>query len=213
MGAPKSKSQGLSSQKPRVMGAPGRPRNPKVEEAVIEAARELLVRGGYDNLSFEAIAQMTGVTRPTIYRRWPSKAHLACEIANGKDTALIDVIEEQGLRAQIRALAEQTFRHYESPEASAAVVGVITACHRDPKLRHDLIAHRELRVRSQMAEIVGKGKALNLIKQDTKSDLLIDVLVGTIMTRLAFGTNPAPSTLIDDVTDLILRGIENKTGE
>jgi len=56
--------------------APGRPRQPDLDARIAAVTRTLLADVGYNRLSFEMIAQASEVTRPTLYRRWPSKAHL-----------------------------------------------------------------------------------------------------------------------------------------
>ena len=64
----------------------GRPRSPVTDQLILDAARKMLATGGFDALNFEALAQAAGVSRPTIYRRWPTKALLVNEIAHGGDT-------------------------------------------------------------------------------------------------------------------------------
>ena len=54
----------------------GRPRNPANDAAILAAACDILAAQGFDALTFEAVAQAAGVSRVSIYRRWPSKAHL-----------------------------------------------------------------------------------------------------------------------------------------
>ena len=54
----------------------GRPRDPRIDEAVLRAAAELVEEVGYADLTIAAIAERAGTTKPAIYRRWPSKAHL-----------------------------------------------------------------------------------------------------------------------------------------
>ena len=57
----------------------GRPRCPKTEEAILRAAQNQLATEGYARMSVESIAAEAGTTKPTIYRRWPTKADLAVE--------------------------------------------------------------------------------------------------------------------------------------
>ena len=87
--------------KPRTRG---RPRNPANDAAILACAREILATQGADALTFEAVAQATGISRVSIYRRWPSKAHLVTDIATRGNTVFPDVIEEEGLRAEMRAI-------------------------------------------------------------------------------------------------------------
>jgi AcrR family transcriptional regulator len=57
--------------------APGRPRDPEIDAAVLAVARRHLSVFGYDAMSVVAIAAEAGTSRQALYRRWPSKAELA----------------------------------------------------------------------------------------------------------------------------------------
>lgn len=62
---------------------PGRPRDPGIDGAVLDAARRHLAAHGYEAMSVVAVAEEAGTTRQALYRRWPSKADLAtAAIAN-----------------------------------------------------------------------------------------------------------------------------------
>lgn len=57
--------------------APGRPRCVRADEAILEAALDLLAEGStIEALSIEAIASRAGVGKATIYRRWSGKEAL-----------------------------------------------------------------------------------------------------------------------------------------
>ena len=58
----------------------GRPRDPRVHEAILRATAELLGEGGYAKLTIDGVAQRAMVTRQSIYRRWPSKLELVAEL-------------------------------------------------------------------------------------------------------------------------------------
>ncbi|WP_141631619.1 helix-turn-helix domain-containing protein, partial [Mycobacterium avium] len=49
----------------------GRPRDPRIDAAVLRATVELLAETGYPGLLVSAIAQRAGTSKPAIYRRWP----------------------------------------------------------------------------------------------------------------------------------------------
>ncbi|MCV7088132.1 TetR/AcrR family transcriptional regulator [Mycolicibacter hiberniae] len=57
----------------------GRPRDPRIDAAILQAAAELVVEVGYANLSLAAVAERAGTTKTALYRRWPSKAELVHE--------------------------------------------------------------------------------------------------------------------------------------
>ena len=59
----------------------GRPRDPRIDSAILSATAELLVQMGYSNLSLAAVAERAGTTKSALYRRWSSKAELVHEAA------------------------------------------------------------------------------------------------------------------------------------
>ena len=59
--------------------AGGRPRDPKLDEAIILATRARLVRDGYSRMTLGDIAADAGVSRPTLYRRWDNKFDLVAD--------------------------------------------------------------------------------------------------------------------------------------
>lgn len=57
----------------------GRPRDAAVDEAIIVATRERLVRDGYSRMTIGDVVADAGVTRPTLYRRWNNKFDLVVD--------------------------------------------------------------------------------------------------------------------------------------
>ena len=57
-------------------GRAGRPRDPQVDASIRAATLELLVEDGYQATTIQAVARRAGVSAPSIYRRWSSKAEL-----------------------------------------------------------------------------------------------------------------------------------------
>ncbi len=55
----------------------GRPRDRGLDDAILTAALDVLGEGGFDALSFSAVADRAGTTRPAIYRRYATRADLA----------------------------------------------------------------------------------------------------------------------------------------
>ncbi|MFC4013853.1 TetR/AcrR family transcriptional regulator [Nonomuraea purpurea] len=51
----------------------GRPRSQEVDQAILAAAHDLLIEHGAGVTSIEKVAQRAGVTRATVYRRFPDK--------------------------------------------------------------------------------------------------------------------------------------------
>ncbi|MCV7379178.1 TetR/AcrR family transcriptional regulator [Mycobacterium alsense] len=68
-----------STARSRSARASGRPRDEALDEAIILATRERLVRDGYSKMTIGDIAADAQVTRPTLYRRWKNKFDLVVD--------------------------------------------------------------------------------------------------------------------------------------
>ena len=65
----------------KLPSAAGRPRDPRIDAAILRATTDLLVEIGYSNLTMAAVAERAGTTKTALYRRWSSKADLVHEAA------------------------------------------------------------------------------------------------------------------------------------
>ncbi|MEU4520596.1 TetR/AcrR family transcriptional regulator [Amycolatopsis sp. NPDC024027] len=76
----------------------GRPRDAALDEAIILATRERLVRDGYSLMTIGDIASDAGVSRPTLYRRWRTKFELVVDALDygfrkQRDSYAVDLTE------------------------------------------------------------------------------------------------------------------------
>lgn len=55
---------------------PGRKRDHSRDLAILDAVLDVLAEQGYDGMSMDAVASRAKAGKATVYRRWPSKAHL-----------------------------------------------------------------------------------------------------------------------------------------
>src|SRR5437764_2356057 len=103
----------------------GRPRDPQVDAAIRSATLELLVDAGYQAATIQAVARRAGVSTPSIYRRWSSKAELV-------EAAVFpsDLVEPTGAGADLGGeLADYCLRiisYLAQPPVRAAIPGLLT---------------------------------------------------------------------------------------
>lgn len=98
----------------------GRPRDPALDEAIIEATRRRLVLDGYSDMSIGDIASDAGVSRPTIYRRWPSKFEL-----------VVDALD-YGFRAQRATYPALELQELPPFDAFVEVIRRVDPCYFNP---------------------------------------------------------------------------------
>ena len=70
---------GISTKAANSTGAPGRPRNPVVDQAILRAALQLFIEHGVAGASIERIAKRAGVAKTSVYRRWSSREALLAQ--------------------------------------------------------------------------------------------------------------------------------------
>lgn len=99
-----------------------RRRGRELEEALLEATWSLLTSGGYGSLTFDAVAERAGTSKPVIYRRWASRQELVVAAVQHFYAGGSRPIPDTGtLRADVIALLTQANK---SRSAMAAVVSV-----------------------------------------------------------------------------------------
>ena len=110
----------------------GRPRDPSRDEAIIDAAVDVLVRDGYDRLSMEGVAAVAGVGKATVYRRWSSKAELVIDAMATLKPAL-DSIDTGSLDGDLELMIAASCSPL-SQRLSEVMVSVCSALPREPEL-------------------------------------------------------------------------------
>ncbi|MBF0675894.1 TetR/AcrR family transcriptional regulator [Pseudomonas sp.] len=63
---------------------PGRPKDPAKRQAILEAAKSLFLRHGYEGSSMDAIAREAGVSKLTVYSHFTDKDTLFCAAVEAK---------------------------------------------------------------------------------------------------------------------------------
>ncbi|MCZ8377478.1 TetR/AcrR family transcriptional regulator [Mycobacterium sp. CPCC 205372] len=154
----------------------GRPRNPRIDTAVLEATVDLLGRTGYAALSVDAIARRAGTSKPAIYRRWPSKAHLVHEAAFPLDAA-VELPATGSLPDDVREMVRRTAAVLTTPAAQAALPGLIGEMAADPTLHTALL--------ERFGDILGRGLSERLADAAARGEARPDVTAGDLTEAIA----------------------------
>jgi AcrR family transcriptional regulator len=179
----------------------GRPRDPAIEVAVIAVTRRLLVEVGYHRVTFEAVAKAAGTTRPTLYARWPSKAHLVHDAVIPRSVG--GMPDSGDLATDLRAFVSAGAALIGTPLFRAAYPGLVADFSRDPVLLDAVAAQVWTTVRESFTERVGRARAADAITFEGDPNDVLDALVGGLFHRaIVFG---AP--LDDYVEPLTLFGL------
>ena len=186
--------------------APGRPRDPQVDRAILAATLELLGEDGFDGLSIEAVAARAGVGKTTVYRRWPSKIPLVVDALTAMKAPTVSAIpDDMSTRdALLRAMSGFTKPHEGS--AARVLAGLVDAMSRNDELaqavRTVLVAERE----RGLVAVIERGKARGEIRSDVDARVMVDLLGGPVVLRRLITGQPVNQRLAHTIVDLVLDG-------
>ena len=192
----------------------GRPRDPRIDAAVLRATVELLAETGYSRLLVAAIAARAGTSKPAIYRRWPSKAHLVHEAVFpiGAATAIPDT---GSLPEDLREMVRRSAAFLTTPAARAALPGLVGEMAADPTLHSALLERFAGIIGGGLAELLKRAAARGEVRGDvTAAELapqLTEAIAGItlmgLLTRAAELDSGLGDPWVDRATTLLLKGI------
>lgn len=155
----------------------GRPRDPRVDEAVRAATLGLLVEQGYQATTIQAISRRAGVSAPSIYRRWSNKAELVEEAVFPSVVLQPDVTGD--LETQLESYCRRILDYLGDPAVRAAIPGLLTEYQTDPAMWHRLVERSVAPTRAAFAAFLERSG-----HEPTGSpDALFEVLLGALFVR------------------------------
>jgi AcrR family transcriptional regulator len=186
----------------------GRPRDPEIDERVMEVARRHLARNGYDAMSLTAIAEEAGTTRQALYRRWPTKADLATAAVAAMSRTAERSPSEDPFADLVREL--DAFRRGISRPDGVSMVGTMLLRSTDPELvslyRERVVAPRRARLR----EILERARGQGLLSPDADVDAALGMFTGSWYARSLQGGRPL-TRWADRTAVIIWRGLGGST--
>ena len=184
----------------------GRPRDPRIDAAILRATTDLLVEIGYANLTMAAVAERAGTTKTALYRRWSSKAELVHEAAFPAAPTAI-ATPPGDLRADVRAMIAAARDVFTSPIVRAALPGLLADMTADADLNTRVMGRFTdvfAAVRTRLAEALLRGDA----NADIDPERLIEVIGGATMLRLLlWPEKELDDEWVDQTTAIVAHGV------
>lgn len=162
--------------------AQGRPRDPHLEERVFHAAMQLYASGGWQSLTFDAVARSAGVGKAALYRRWTGRGDLLTDALDAKWFE-VSSIDTGTLKGDLQALAEMLFGKM-TGEYGHTSFFLQADARKFEEVRSATTQYRNRLVREAMT-IVHRGVNRNELPLYINPNLVMDVIVGAISNHLA----------------------------
>jgi AcrR family transcriptional regulator len=184
----------------------GRPRNPRIRQAILKAAGDLVLEDGFKALSMDAIAGRAGVGRMTIYRRWPNKAAIIMDafVARVDPNTLFLPSRTylESIRLQMRTMAK-VFRGKDG----TLIRALLAEAQFDSELATALRERWTMPRRRMAIAYFEEGMRKGFLRPDVDPDAMIDVLYAPIYYRLQMGIGPLTDAYIDEIFEHAMKGL------
>jgi AcrR family transcriptional regulator len=189
---------------PEVRRPPGRPRSAEADEAILDAAIEVFADAGYEGLTVEGVAARAGVSKATVYRRYPGKLDLvvaACRACVGLDR---EPPETGSTRGDIRAVVDGLVTLLTTTPLGRAMPMLVAEGARVPELfaeQQVIVQEKRGRIRAVVERAVARGD----MRDDIDAELVVDACVGPVFYRFLVTHAPLDEAFAAAHVDSVLR--------
>jgi AcrR family transcriptional regulator len=183
----------------------GRPRDPQIDAAVLEATLLLLDESGYRGLTLEEVARRAHTTKPAIRRRWPRRQQLVLAAlstrlreARAPDTGCTMCDVEECLKVFVAAFRQMP------PD----VLGPLFAdCANDRELQAEFMATLFEPPRRAVRETLDRAHDKGDLRDNVDPDLIVDLMGSLIHYRALFRHAATTDAEIERAVQALLQGI------
>ncbi|MCU1640095.1 MAG: TetR family transcriptional regulator [Nocardia sp.] len=180
---------------------------PQVTAAIRAAAFEELADVGYGKLSMEAVARRAGVSKPTLYRRWPGKEQLVLALVEEVAVDAADTPDTGSLRGDLRAFLEAAAAGLTHPLAARIIPDLLAQAMRTPALATALQTGvgegRRVKVAALLERAIERGE----LPAEVNLELALDFLLAPLFWRGLRGGDPTAPEYLDELTGMLLAAL------
>lgn len=184
----------------------GRTRDGRIDTAVLAAARAVLDAEGYARMTIGRVATESGVHRPAIYRRWPSKRHLVVDIV--ADLLGLEPTADTGdLRADLVSSMRELVVAVRDTSLGRVLPALVADLAADPELREQLWSRVFGPRRDTTARALQSAIDRGEVEPDIDIGFVLDAVAAPIYFRALFRHLPLPDALAEQSVDAVLAAI------
>ncbi len=184
--------------------APGRPRSSAADEAILEATVDLFAEVGLEALTMEGVAARAGVSKNTLYRRYPNKLDLVVSAVRCYTNVGAPPPDTGTTRGDVRALVDDLVAIVTATPMGRMLPILVAARTRVPELD---VAYSEIVAdkRARSAAVVRRGIERGDFRADVDLDVVVDAFVSAVFYRFLVTNAPLDEAFRAAVVDTALR--------
>jgi AcrR family transcriptional regulator len=191
---------------------PGRKRSEESRLAILVAAFELVGEVGYAGLTIEGIASRAGCGKQTIYRWWPSKAHVLLEALAVKADLYVTNADHGSYPADLRAFLDDTYRL----GSQHRVVDILRVLMAEAQINEEFGQLFRgaflLRRREALQVVLDRARTRGDLPPHPAASTVLDIVFGTLWYRLLATRQPVDDELIEEIIATVTQTGHHPTG-
>ncbi|MFQ6227956.1 TetR/AcrR family transcriptional regulator [Nocardia sp. NPDC002869] len=161
----------------------GRPRDGRVDAALLEAAAQLIAERGYGALTLQAVADTAGSSRPALYRRYSSRADLVVSVLIERYGLQPGSEDLGGIEAELLAIQQHQRELFNDPLLRRAVPGLLEELGRTPEVaqrfHEQFLRPRRLSTATILERAITRGE----IAPGVDPEWVCDLITGPMLMR------------------------------
>jgi AcrR family transcriptional regulator len=183
---------------------PGRPRDARHDQAILDATLGILLEQGYRGVTIEGVAARAGVGRPTIYRRWPSKPAVVVAALVQSNRLALPAPDTGSLRNDLIAVQRHQVERMNSPDARRVTAGLIADLADDPELADTYVSQFLAPRRATVWDVLSRGVERGELDAGVDFAFVYDLLVGPLFMRAVVWGQPLAPDAAEQTADVVL---------
>lgn len=171
--------------------------------AVLTETYRQLSQGGINGVSIDEVSRVSGVSKTTIYRHWPSRSALLIDACSRLGNAG-DAPDTGSLRGDIRTLATYLADQLRTASWTSVYPSIIDAAERDP----DVAAMQSALHKGFMAPfdaVVERAKGRGEISSEQPATDLIAATVGPLFYRRWFSKEAIDDRFVEAIVEVAVK--------
>ena len=182
---------------------PGRPRNESYDEAILEATLAILFEEGYQRLTIDGVGARAKVGRPTIYRRWSSKAALVIA-ALARSTGLAPAPDTGSVRSDLVAVQRHQVELMNSTGFRRITPGLVADLGADSELAETYLNEYIAPRRRSVWDALDRGIERGELRPDIDRAFISDLLTGPLFYRVLVRGEELEAEMAERTVDVVL---------
>jgi AcrR family transcriptional regulator len=190
----------------------GRGRRPaaEVREEILQAAAELLFDEGMAGFTIEKVANLSGASKVTIYKWWPSKGALALDGYFSRVEPELVFPDTGDIEADLRAQLHSFVRVIRDSPAGRVIGELIGQAQADPELKAGYLERYSSPRRQLAVATMETAKTRGQLRADLDAETVVDQLWGACYHRLLLPDHPLTDDFVDGLVDNLFHGISGR---